>query len=324
MTVLLGVRLDWIKVPKAELHVHLEGSMKHERVLALARNKEKHPWHGFTADDLNSQLQTQGFEAFLQNYKNGLRLLSSSSDYQALTEDLCAEFVSQGVQAADVLYSPGPSTQILGVPLASIHSGIECGLKQFPKLRIRFVLDTVLNLGPDFMNKTLDAVLKDRPDFVKGFSVGGGIPDLNLNPFLFLFEKAQKSGLFCVAHCGEVDPAANIEKLIRETDVIRIAHAVRAPESQSVLKILKKRQIPIDVSLTSNLRTGVVASLDQHPLRTFQEWGIPFTINTDDPFYFQTNLINEYHVAAKLIGEAAILEAAERSCFLGNETRNRK
>lgn len=263
-------------------------------VLALAQQQVDHPWHGLTADQLRAQLHSGHFDGFVTQFIRGYRLLRNQDHFQAATESLCSELTRQGVVSADVLYSPGVYIQKLGVPLTAIHKGIAAGLRLFPNLRVRFVVDTVLNLGPAFMNRTLDSVLRDRPDFLAGFSVGGGVADLDMRLYLPLFHRAARAGLFLTAHAGEVDGPENILVLLQELDIAHIAHACRAVESPQVLALMRRRGVTVDVCPSSNLHTGVVKDLRKHPARVFAAEGIPITINTDDPFYFNTNLFREY------------------------------
>ncbi|CAM2007201.1 adenosine deaminase family protein [Acanthopleuribacter pedis] len=288
------------QVAKAELHVHLEGSFSVNRALALAGEKPDHPWNGLAPQALERRLVPGNFEQFIEQFMLGYRLLKTKEHFQKVTEDLCAEFERQGVIYAEVLYSPGVYVQKLHRDLVDIHEGIEAGLRQFPKLRVSFILDTVLNLGYPFMNKTLELVLADQRAWLSGFSVGGGRPDLAMDEFLPLFEQAQKAGLQLVAHVGEVDGTDNIRTLLENTDLHRIAHGCAAADDLALCRELRDRQVAVDVCLSSNLFTGVMPDLSLHPLMTFLELGVPVTLNTDDPFYFKTNLYEEYCLAEKL------------------------
>lgn len=289
-------------IPKAELHVHLEGALRLPRVAALAAKMTDHPWCGLSPEQLQALFQTRSFQEFLRRFMEGYSLLRQAEDFQAVTEDLCAELQRQGVSYAEVLYSPGIYIQKLGVRLRHIHDGIEAGLRHFPGMAVSFVVDTVLNLGYPFMETTLMAVLRDRRDFLRGFSVGGGLPDLDMRDFLPLFHQAEAAGLFCVAHAGEVDGPENIRILIEETSVRRIAHGCAAATSPDLCRQFERRGIGIDVSLTSNLRTGAVSDLARHPILRFLEHGISVSLNTDDPLYFQTDLWREYQLAQQALG----------------------
>ena len=299
--------------PKGECHVHLEGSMTPQRVAEMATEQPQHPWHGMTAEALKKHMVTHSFEGFLDRFMKGYRLLCKGSHFQKVTEDLLATLQQQGVTHTDILYSPGLYIQRLGIDLATIHDGIEAGLAQFPDLSVRMILDTVLNMGYPFMETTLNAVLADRRHFNRGFSVGGGDPDLDMKEFVPLFHKAQKAGLFCVAHVGEVDGPENMKTLILETDLKRIAHGCAA--NDEVCELIKGRNITIDVSLTSNVKTGSVKNLSKHPIKGWVERGIPVTLNTDDPFYFDVTLYGEYQLAQNLFGfsDAQLKAFAEQS-----------
>ncbi|MDJ0842330.1 MAG: hypothetical protein QNK37_37860 [Acidobacteriota bacterium] len=281
-------------LPKAELHVHLEGAMRIQRIVEMAAEQPEHPWHGISAEDLAPRFQTASFPEFLEQFMAGYALPREARHFQAITEDLLADLGEQGVVAANILYSPGVYTQHLGVELKAIHDGIQAGIAQFPQLRVRFILDTVINLGFEFMSRTLEAVLADRREWIGGFSIGGGDPNLDMRPLLPLFHRASRAGLFNVAHVGEVDGPDNVAVLVRETDLLRVAHGYNAVKKPEVLDLLKNRGITVDISPTSGQRTGGAPDLADHPMKVFQDHGIPVTVNTDDPLYFVTDLYKEY------------------------------
>ncbi len=304
---------EFKQLEKAELHVHLEGSLQIERVLEFAASQPNHAWHLMKESAILGELKNiTGFPEFIQTFMQGYQLLTSARHYQQLTEDLLQRFESEGVVSADVLYSPGVAIQNMGVCLTDIHDGIEAALAH-SRVNVRFVLDTVLNLGPTFMANTLDRVLADRRHFLRGFSVGGGSPALSMEPFLCLFERAQHAGLFCLAHAGEVDGPLNIHTLLDNTDTKRIAHGCRAVEDPSLLKRLSQRDIAIEVCLSSNRVTGVVPDASKHPVCQFEIHNVPYTLSTDDPFYFQTDLYNEYQIYAQLFGFKSVSDLCANS-----------
>ena len=292
---------EFKKRPKGELHVHLEGALQPERLLEFAAGTN-HPWNGLSVTEFKEQLDTKTFMEFIDVFMKGYALLREARHYQAITEDLCQTFEEQGVVYAEVLYSPGVGIQKLGRSLKQIHDGIAAGLAHFPHIKVRFILDTVLNMGFNFMQTTLNEVLKDRRPFIEGFSVGGGVPTLNMGEFVPLFHQAHREGLFCVAHAGEVDGPENIRILAEETDIKRIAHGCNASKEPEVCDLMREKGIAVDVNLTSNLFTGVVARLEEHPIKLFMEKGLKITLNTDDPLYFHTNLFQEYQLAHEQLG----------------------
>lgn len=309
-------RQSFLRLPKAERHVHLEGSFQVDTALALAAQQNDHPWCGLNVQQLKSHVAgARTFTAFLEVFIQGYRLLRTARDYQVVMEDLLTRFETEGVIAAEVLYSPGVACQNLGVSIRDIHDGIQHALRH-SQIPVSMVLDTVLNLGPEFMGRTLALTLADRRDFLRGFSVGGGDASLSMVPFLPLFEKAQQSGLYCVAHAGEVDGTANIWTLLQHTDLLHIAHGCAAAEDPALLRALALRGISIDVCLTSNLCTGVVDTLTSHPVHAFIAYDVPFSLSTDDPFYFNTDLYHEYQLFSQLTEPAQVERIALNSLEL--------
>lgn len=326
--------------PKAELHVHLEGSITPARLVALGKDEPRSMFYRRNEAQaarslrprkylqtlvaltkkvglkkLSDHFRKEGFFRFLNNFMAGYHLLHTAADFQAVTEDLLASFEQQGVTCAHVNYSPGLHTLRLGRDIRTIHDGIEAGLKQFPKIRVEMVMDALINGGAKFIDETLDTVLGDRRDFLKGFSIGGGSAETEMHRLVRCFHRASKEGLFCVAHVGEVDGPENIDVLLKETDVVRIAHGCSAVRSDETLALLKRSGVIVDVCPSSNLCTFVVPNLKVHPLQVFAKMGIPFTINTDDPLHFGTDLYREYQNVLKIPGltESHLEEARQRS-----------
>lgn len=292
----------FLDLPKAELHVHLEGAMRPERVLQFAAEEPDHPWTGLTSEELRAGFRGVDFPTFIQQFMTGYSLPTTARRWQQITEDLLEDLQIQGVQQAQIIYSPGVAFQKLGVKLKDIHDGIAAGLATAPRMKICFILDTVINMGVEFMSRTLEAVIAEDRDWIRGFSIGGGQPDLDMRALLPLFHRAEAAGLFQVAHAGEVDPAENIDILLQETNIKRIAHGCSAGKRPETLALLRKHGVTVDVSPTSNIYTGAVAEMEHHPIKAMIERGVQVTLNTDDPLYFDTTLSREYSRAHNEIG----------------------
>lgn len=269
----------------------------------LARRAPDHPWHGMDAPGIHkAATQFSSFQEFIRAFMCGYRLIRKAADFQRVTEDLCLTMESQGVVHAEVLYSPGVYTQHLGVPLACLHDGIQAGLNHFPRLSVVLIVDTVINLGLSFMSDTLNAVKRDLRPWIRGFSVGGGDVATHPPDLVPLFRAATDAGLFCVAHVGEVDSPATMRAYLDHLPLIRIAHGCAAANQRDILQTLKSRPLPVDICLSSNLRTGVVPHLADHPIRQFDATHVPFSLSTDDPLYFNTTLFDEYQLAQQTLG----------------------
>lgn len=319
---------DFVRSPKAELHVHLEGSLLPSRVVELAERYPLNSFHNMDEEkarrlvrpsrarrrwiELLTRLGLHGIAArirrsefvrFQNTFVAAAYLLQSRDAFQKATEDLLACWERQGVTRGQVLYSPTLQMDRMGVELEVIHAGIEAGLRCFPRLPVRFVLDLLMTeRRHEILASQLQKVLADRKEWLGGFSLGGGARGVDMGNFVPIFAEAAEAGLFCVAHSGELDSPRNIEILLRDTPVQRIAHACRAIESPEILALMKKRQVTVDACPSSNLCTFVVPHLRSHPLQVFIREGIPFTINTDDPFHFDTDLYREYQIALEIPG----------------------
>jgi len=289
--------IDWRAFPhwpKAELHLHLEGSFSPELAARLAARLPQHPLHGMTPAQMQSHCRTSSFAGFIEGFRQTYRLLTCRADYQALAETMLARLEQHGVRHAEVLYSPGVALFQLGLPLREIHGGMEAAHRNFPRISLQWILDVVSNLGAPFCRQTLDAVLADPPPGLAGFSVGGGDLSLHLEALLPLFQRAQEAGLFLTTHAGERDGPAMLRHLLAHADLSRIAHGLSLASDAELRSQVQRRGIALDICPSSNLCTGVVARAEDHPAIAFLGEGLCITLNSDDPFHFQTDLAREY------------------------------
>jgi adenosine deaminase len=289
--------IDWRQFPlwpKAELHLHLEGSFSAELAARLAARQPQHPLHGMDARMIQAYCRPSTFASFIDRFRQTYRLLTSAADYQALAETMLERLEQNGVHHAEVLYAPGVALCKLGIPLREIHAGLAAAQKEFPRIRVLWILDVVSNLGAPFCRQTLEAVLADPPLGLAGFSVGGGDLSLQLEAFLPLFQRAQEAGLFLTTHAGEVDGPTMLAQLLAHTDLARIAHGLSLTADAELRSQVRRRGIALDICPSSNLCTAVVARAEDHPAIEFLGEGLCVTLNTDDPFHFQTDLAREY------------------------------
>jgi adenosine deaminase len=194
------------------------------------------------------------------------------------------------------------------LPLDELWKGIEQGISdaKAKDVGIAIILDAVNHFGPQNGHALLDLVGNDLPSFVVGFSTGGleGVPFREWAP---VFDRARGLGLRCAAHAGENGPATNIVEAVKEAQVTRIVHAVRAAAHPEIMEFLGEMEIPVDVCITSNL--ALVPELASHPLKTMMEAGVKCALGTDDPGIIKTDLGNEWRRAEALLqGDAGHLE----------------
>ncbi|WP_106581857.1 adenosine deaminase [Murinocardiopsis flavida] len=286
-------------LPKVELHVHLEGSMQPETLFALAR---KHRVDGIPATlaDLRSWYTFRDFPHFVEVYLASVQVLREESDFALLTADVAERLAAQRVRYAEVHVSLYGHL-MRGIPAHVVWAGLEHGRRAAERdhgIRLRWIPDFPGDYGLDAAESTLDSVLAARPDSVLGFGVGG--MEVDLTPFAGVFGRAVADGLHSLPHAGESTTADQVWSAVRALRAERIGHGIRSVADPRLMAHLRETQLPVDVSITSNLRTRSVARAAEHPLPHMLAAGLLVTLNTDDPPMFGTDLTNEYRTAHRL------------------------
>jgi len=292
-------------MPKAELHIHLEGSIQPATLLELARR------NGVPlAEDvagLRALYEFRDFAHFIEVYTLIQSCLRTRDDWTLVVCDLGRELARQNVRYAEVTFTPRPDR---GTPLPypDILAGIEAGRAEIARtygVEMRWLPDAVRDHGPRAALEVADLAIVARGRGVVGLGLGGSE---NLFPpelFAAAFARAHAAGLYAYPHAGELAGPASIWGALRALHADRIGHGVRAIEDPALLAYLREHQITLDICPTSNIRLHVYPSYEAHPLRRLYEAGVPVTINTDDPPLFNTDLIHEYELAAHVFGFSA-------------------
>jgi len=195
-------------------------------------------------------------------------------------------------------------------------------------LVLRWIYDIPGEFGLPAADATLDFALNHRPEGLVGFGLGGpevGVPRPQFAPH---FEAANAAGLHCVPHAGETTGPQTVWDAVRHLHAERIGHGTSSGEDPTLLAHLAEHGIPLEVCPSSNVATRAVASLDEHPIRTFREAGVTVTVNSDDPPMFATTLNREYEIAAELLdldeaGIADLARTAVRASFADEDTKSR-
>ncbi|MCF2527757.1 adenosine deaminase [Yinghuangia soli] len=306
-------------LPKAELHVHLEGSLLPATLLTLARK------HGLdtippTVEAIESWYEFQDFGHFIKVYVASVEALRDEADFALLAAETGRSLAAQNVRYAEVHVSL-QSHLVRGIPAEVVFAGIEAGRRDAERdtgIRLRWIPDFAGQFGPEAGELTLDAVLKHGPSSVIGFGVGG--IEVERDQFEAVFARARAEGLKSLPHAGEVEGADRVWSAVRALKADRIGHGIRSMDDPELVAHLRDTQLPLDVSPTSNLRTSAVARPEDHPLPRMIEEGLMVTLNSDDPPMFGTTLQGEYRFVRDLgLGTPAILELARngvRASFL--------
>jgi aminodeoxyfutalosine deaminase len=282
-----------LALPKVELHVHLEGAMRPETLLRLARRR------GVTlpADDeagLRRWFRFRDFEHFVEIYLTCSRCLRDPEDFQLLAADFVEEQARQNILHSEVHFTI--STHLgNGVNGDEVAAALDETFSVAGRegTHIRLIPDIVRNVGPAAADATLEWALSNRSRGVVALGLSGFESEPNA-PYKEHFEVAAEEGLHRVAHAGEHGGPESIRSALEICGAERLGHGVRAVEDPSLLEDLARRRIPLEVCPTSNVCLGVSRSLATHPWPQLVAAGARVTINSDDPPLFDTTLSDEY------------------------------
>lgn len=317
-------------MPKVELHVHLEGSIRPATLLALAQRHQA-PVPARSLDELRALYQFTDFAHFIEVYGLIVSCVRTPDDLALIAEEYGAAMAEQNIRYAEVTWSPVALVRRLKLPFDALLAGVNRGraaARARYGVEMRWIIDIVRNLyadGYDGMETARWAVEGQSAGVVAlglgGLEAGFG-PELFVAPFAY----ARAHGVPAVPHAGEALGADSIWGALRLLGARRIGHGIRAIDDPALLAELRERQVPLEVCPTSNVCTGVVPSLEAHPIRRLFEAGVCVTVNSDDPPMFNTTLTDEYLLLQRVFGfsvdeiEQLVLNAA-RAALLPADQR---
>jgi adenosine deaminase len=289
-------------LPKVELHVHHVGSASPATVAELAARHEGDSPVPADVDMLAEYFTFTDFGHFIQVYLSVVDLIRDASDVRTLTWGVAQDLASQNVRYAELTITPWSSVR-RGIPAEAFCEAIEdarAAAARDLNLTLNWCFDIPGEAGSEAGEQTLDIALRQRPDGLISFGLGG--PEVSRAEFKPYFDAARAAGLHSVPHAGESTNAQTMWDAINLLGAERIGHGIRAVEDPALLLHLASSGIPLEVCPTSNVRTRSVPSIEEHPLPTLVAAGVEVSINSDDPPMFSTTLNNEYLVAAQLLG----------------------
>lgn len=300
--------MDLRSLAKAELHVHLEGAAEPETLC------EASP--GLTVEEARARMRFSSFDEFLQAFKWVHTRLRRPEHFALVLRRLLERLAGEGVRYAEINVSAGV---ILwrGLPLDEFFTAIAEEAERGP-LPVRFIFDAVRQFGLDHVKAVAEAAVRWKERGVIGFGIGGDEARGPARLYRDVFDYVRAHGLAAVPHGGETAGPESVWEALG-CGARRIGHGIRAVEDAALLEELRRRDVALEVCITSNVRTGAVRSLAEHPVRRLFEAGVPVVLNTDDPALFATTLVREYELARDVFGfsEEELRQVARNSFRYG-------
>ncbi len=304
------------RLPKAELHLHLEGTVTPETLVELSARHSGPPLELAQARAL---YEYTDFTGFLMAFKAVSEHLRTPEDYEFVTWRMLERLARQGVVHAEVYVSVGViyywrrcefEPLFLGMERARARAEAELGISLY------WIFDAVRHFGPEEAARVFRKAAELRPQFpsIVGIGIGGDERRVGAEPFRELYAEARDAGLRLTAHAGETVGPESIWGAIN-IGAERLGHALSAVHDPELMDLLAERQIAVEICVTSNLRTGCCPRVEDHPLRRYFDSGLMVTLNSDDPALFQSDLEDEYCLARKGFGftEEQLRELAANS-----------
>ena len=294
-----------VSIPKAELHLHLEGSIQPATVCALAAR------HGvlLTEEEVRRRYAYRDFPEFIEAFKWITSFLREPQDYALIAHDLAEHLLTQTVVYAEVTLSAGVMLLRKQRPEANFEAMIRA-TEPFASrgLQFNWVFDAVRQFGSEAAMAVLESARQCGSKEIVAFGLGGDELSVPTEAFRSVYERAAENGLHRLAHAGEIGGPEKIREAIELLGAERIGHGIAAARDPSLMDLLAERKIPLEICPGSNLRTGALARqlqrenarIEDHPLPVLLRRGIPIVLSTDDPAMFQTTLQDEYANAARM------------------------
>ena len=286
----------WLRdLPKAELHLHLEGSITPETLIELSHRNGAAP---LTPEAAKAIFHYTDFPSFLMSFKAITERLHSASDYEHITYNMVRDLAAQGIRHAEVYISFGILYHFGRLDVDEVFAAVERGrlrAEQEFGTTVLWLIDAVRHFGVAEAERVFQKAAelhRDHPSVV-GIGIGGDEMRGPADGFRKLFAEARAAGLHLTAHAGETTGPPSIWAAIN-IGAERIGHALSAQLDPELLDILAERQIPLELNVTSNLRTGCCSSIDTHPVHLYFERGLMITLNSDDPPMFGATLLDEF------------------------------
>jgi adenosine deaminase len=289
-------------LPKAEQHIHLVGSTQPETLLWLAeRGGLEVPFE--TVEEVRGFFSFTDFDHFIRVYSTVVDCITEEAQFERIAYEMLEVGHLCNVRDLEASFS-APDHVLKGLDYGGMLDAINRGLKKGKKdfgVDCRLRIDLVRNYGPEYGLEVLDWI-EEKGDNIVAIDIGGSEARYPPEPYGPVYERAREMGLGLVAHAGEAAGIESVWGAVKELGVERIGHGTVAARDQELLRFIAERGVTIETCPVSNVRTGAVASVADHPIRDFMDNGIRVTVNSDDPPMFGTDMNNEYLQLNKQLG----------------------
>lgn len=291
-----------LEMPKAELHLHLEGSVEPETLHELDP--------ATPIEEFRLLYQYADFDAFLKAFGAVGKRLRTPEDYAHITRRLLERLSAQNVRYAEIILAAGVVLW-KGQEFAPIYEAVRDAAAGSP-VEVHWILDAVRQFGVEQARQVAEWAAERVADGVIALGIGGSEERGPAQWFTEVFAFAKDAGLRLHAHAGEGTTPDSIRAAL-DLRAERIGHGISAIDDPGLMRDLRDRDIPLEICITSNLVTGVVKQLEDHPVRRLFDAGVPIVLNTDDPAMFGCTLVGEYRLAAERFGftEAELTQLIE-------------
>jgi adenosine deaminase len=294
------------RIPKAELHCHLDGSLRPATMLELARDQRvEMPWDD--AEALRTHMRVDDahdLEDYLDRFRITLSVMQTAEAMERIAYELAEDCALEGTRYLETRFAPILNVE-RGLTLAEAVEAPLRGLRRAEKeygIVSRVIICALRNRPPAVSLDLARLAVDFRNAGVVGFDLAGGEAGHPASDHAAAFQHAREHGLPCTCHAGEGDGAASVADAMHRCHAHRIGHGTRLEEDPTLIAEARDRGIAIECCLTSNLQTHAVASIDAHPLRRYFEAGVQVSLNTDNRLMSDTDLVTEYGLAAKHLG----------------------
>ncbi len=287
------------QLPKAELHLHLEGAVEPATLLEL---RQQHGDHA-TLAETEQLYRYNDFPSFLMAFKAVSEHLRGPDEYELVTYRLMQRLKEENVLHAEVYVAVGVCLhrkQDFPAIFEALERGRTRGARDFG-VSLLWIFDATRHFGVEEAQKVFELAVRYQDRSVIGIGIGGDEQKAPPELFRSVYGYAEDNGLRLTAHAGETGPPESVWGALN-LHAERIGHGLTAAQDADLIEELAYRQIPVEICLTSNLRTGVCKAIAEHPAKSYFDQGVMITLNTDDPALFGTTLSREYQLAQETFG----------------------